>query len=180
MKNLVFYILLVTGGLCTAQNSVDMRADNVPECGELRRQTMTFLSDGSLQNSSVVIREVSKLKQCGLDDYDVRFFGRMEALSGLLKSLTRDSLIETLTYGDLFIAINAMRETPKYQELKDIARLSQQLAQTTASIRTWEQDIRLFEQLGASQEVQDKVYRYLREHPDNELTYEQLLQRLKK
>ncbi len=179
MKKIIAAILLLLGTTLYAQNRVDMRVDEVVECGELRREVMTFLTDGSLQSSSVLVREVSKLKACGLDDYDIKFFGRMESLSGILKRLTKDSLIETLTYGDLLIAINELRETPNYIELKRTSIVSQQLAETVANIRNWEKDILLFQELGASQQVQDKVYRYLRENPGNKLTYQQLLIQLK-
>lgn len=147
---------------------------------ELQNQYMTFLIDGSLQNAAVVKREVARLKPCGLDDYDVRFFGRMESLSSLLKKLTQDTIIDQITYGDLLTAINDMKQTANYIDLKNIALLSQKLAEIKGNIRTWESDVQLFKDLGASQQVIDKVYRYLREHPENEMTYQELLMKMKK
>ena len=73
-----------------------------------------------------------------------------------------------------------MKQTANYIDLKNIALLSQKLAETKGSIRTWESDVQLFKDLGASQQVIDKVYRYLREHPENELTYQELLMKMKK
>jgi len=180
MKFYTIILFLLLGVITQAQNKVAMQIDDPMDCRALQNEVMTFLSDGSLQNSAIVVREISKLKPCGLDDYDVRFFGRMESLSGLLKKLTQDKLIEQLTYGDLLMAINDMKQTSNYADLKKIAIVSQQLAETKANIRTWEKDVVLFKELGASQTVQDKVYRYLKEHPDNELTYQELLMKLKK
>jgi hypothetical protein len=181
MKALPSVLFLLVSCLCVAQGKVTMTInDDSISCDSLQQQQLSFLIDGSLQDESVVRREIAKLESCGLDDYDVRFFGRLDALSGMLKRLTRDQLVEQLTYGDLLEAINNMKETGRYQELKKISRLSQRLATTMASINTWEQDVLMFQELGASQQIIDKVYRYLRENPETDLSYEQLLIKLKK
>ena len=180
MKTILTFLFLSVAFTLSAQNKVVMSIDEPESCRDLRNQNMAFLVDGSLQNSAVVIKEVSKLQACGLDNYDVRFFGRMESLTTLLRKLTKDQLIESLTYGDLLIAIKDMKQTANYQEVKDVALLSQQLAETRGNIRTWETDVRLFQELGASQQVIDKVYKYLRENPDNELTYQELLMKMKR
>ena len=180
MKYLFIILFSIAGQTATAQGRVSMNIDEPQGCSELQNQNMTFLVDGSLQNAAVVKREVARLKPCGLDDYDVRFFGRMESLSSLLKKLTQVTIIDQITYGDLLIAINDMKQTANYIDLKNIALLSQKLAETKGNIRTWESDVQLFKDLGASQQVIDKVYRYLREHPENEMTYQELLMKMKK
>ena len=98
----------------------------------------------------------------------------------MLKKMTKTKTINSLTYGDLYSSIEDMKQTPNYQAAKDIAVLSQQLANTKASIRTWERDVKIFDELGASAAVKDKVYRYLREHPENELSYQEVLMKLEK
>lgn len=180
MKTFLFLLLVSLTSLASAQNTVAVQIDKPLDCSSLQSETMTFLVDGSLQSAAVVKREVHKLKACGLDDYDVRFFGRIESLSTMLKKLTQDQLIDSLTYGDLLTGINDMKQTANYVQLKKLALISQQLAETKGNIRTWEKDKQLFNELGASQQVIDKVYRYLREYPDNELTYQELLTKLKK
>lgn len=180
MKRIIFLIFLIATTISHAQNKVAMSIDEPMDCKVLKGQAMTFLVDGSLQSSAVVAREVGKLKSCGLDDYDVRFFGRIEALSTLLKKLTKDKLIDRLTYADLLHGINDMKQTENYGQLKKIAVVSQQLAETKASLRNWEKDVKLFYELGASQAVIDRVYKYLRESPENEMTYQEILMKLKK
>lgn len=154
-------------------------SETVP-CDQLVTQKMVFLSDGSLRSDQVVAVEVAKLKPCGLDDYDVRFFGNIDALSSLLQKMTKEKQLEFLTYGDLMKSIDRMKETPNFQQLKDLAMLSQQLAERTASLKNWPQDLKLFDQLGASESIKNKVYRYLRENPENTLTYQELLVKLQK
>ena len=180
MKNYILLLFIGITSIAHSQNRVAMSIDEPTDCGELQQQVMSFLVDGSFQSSTVVFKEVNKLKTCGLDDHDVRFFGRIEVLSTLLKKMTQDKLIDNLTYGDLMLSITDMKQTANYNEAKRLALLSQQLAETKADIRTWEEDLLLFNQLGASQAIKDKVYKYLREHPDNELTYQELLIKLKK
>ncbi|WP_156339985.1 hypothetical protein [Nonlabens sp. YIK11] len=180
MKYLFTILLASFSVVAVAQNKVSMSIDKPQSCGDVQNETMTFLVDGSLQSAAVVKREVSRLSSCGLDEYDIRFFGRIESLSTLLKKLTKDKLIDNLTYGDLLTGINDMKQTANYKELKQIALLSQKLAETKGDIRTWETDVRLFQELGASQQVIDKVYKYLREYPENELSYQELLMKIRK
>jgi hypothetical protein len=73
-----------------------------------------------------------------------------------------------------------MIETENYQKIKSLTQVSQQLAERTASLQSWQQDIKLFDQLGASEVIKDKVYRYLRSNPETKLTYQELLTQLKK
>ncbi|WP_194851670.1 hypothetical protein [Nonlabens antarcticus] len=157
-----------------------MKVSESVSCEKLSAQKMTFLSDGSLQSDQVVAIEMEKLKVCGLDAYDVKFFGRIDALSTLLKKMTKDKGLEFLTYGDLINNINHMKETENFQKIKSLTLLSQELGIRKASLKNWQNDIRLFDELGASEVVKDKVYKYLRNNPETSLTYEQLLQQLKK
>jgi len=157
-----------------------MQVSDTDSCKKLAVQKMTFISDGSLQNDQVVALEMEKLRACGLDDYDVKFFGNIDALSSLLKKMTKNTQLEFLTYADLIHNIDRMMETENYLKIKSLTLVSQQLAERTASLQNWQQDIQLFDQLGASETVKDKVYKYLREHPENTMTYQELLISLKK
>ncbi len=179
MKFIIAALFLITSTITLAQNKVSMAVSDI-SCNEITRQKMTFLSDGSLQNDAVVAAEMQKLKSCGLDDYDVQFFGRIDALSSLLKKMTKDKRLEFLTYGELVAEIDHMKETENFQKLKSFATVSQQLAERKASLKNWPQDSKLFDELGASDNVKDKVYRYLRDHPETDLTYQDLLLKLKK
>ena len=83
MKTFLLLIVMATAGVLQAQNRAPADSDEPMDCSTLKSMPMTFLTDGSLQGSAIVAREVSKLKSCGLDDYDVSFFGNIEALSTL-------------------------------------------------------------------------------------------------
>jgi hypothetical protein len=180
LKTFITILLSLLASISFAQNNVSMQVSETLSCEKLAAQKMTFISDGSLQSDQVVALEMEKLKACGLDDYDVKFFGRIDALSSLLKKMTKDKRLEFLIYADLIDSIDRMMETENYQQIKSITLVSQQLADRTASLQNWQQDIKLFDQLGASEVIKDKVYRYLRSNPETKLTYQELLTKLKK
>ena len=183
MKFIFLFSLSIIGLISTpvlAQNKVSMAVTENADCKALAAKKMTFLSDGSLQSDKIVELEMEKLKACGIDDYDVQFFGSIDALSSLLKKMTKEKRLEFMTYGDLIINIQRMKETDNFQKLKSFALASQLLAERTASLQNWSTDLQLFNELGASEAVKDKVYKYLREHPENTLTYQEVLMKLQK
>ncbi|AZQ43058.1 hypothetical protein [Nonlabens ponticola] len=174
-----FLILGLVFGFQQSFAQGKVSAQMTDSCETQKQEKLTFLSDGSFQDPSAVQREMSKLKPCGLDDYDIQFFGKIDVLSSMLKKLTESKDISMVTYGDMLAAIERVKKSPNYQQLKKLALISQKLAATRANIRTWEQDRLLFLELGSSEKVMTKVYEYLRQNPDNTLTYQALLMELK-
>jgi hypothetical protein len=150
------------------------------DCQQLLSQRLDFLIDGSFQDASALVREITRLKVCGLDDFDVKFFGRMESMSSMLRKMTKERQLEQLTFKDLYLEMDQMKSTQGYQEIKKITLLSEELATRKGSLQHWDIDIQLFRELGASRTVIASVYEYLEAHPDNTLTYQEILESLKK
>ena len=140
---------------------------------------MDFLHDGSLSDDSVVKENLRLMKPCGLDDFDISFFGRMEMLSGILHKLTKEKQFDLLTYGDWLGDIMKMKQTATYIKVREMTQATEKLARTPARLSTWDRDLRLFTDLGASQNVIDKVNEYLKDNPDPGKTYQEILELLK-
>jgi len=141
---------------------------------------MTFLVDGSFQSEQVPAREIAKLRGCGIDDYDVTFFGNMNAITSMLAKMTKNKEVHKLTYADLLVEINKAKQTDFYKNVREINRNIDALAKRVGSFKNWPEDEKLFDQLGSSAGVKNKVLAYLRENPDNKKTYKEILESLKK
>lgn len=149
-------------------------------CKTLLGNKLDFLINGSFQDESSLRKEIAKFKECGLDDFDVKFFGRMESMSAMLRKMTKEKQIEQLTFEDLFAQIEKIKETSGFVQVKKITTLSETLATRKGSLKNWNQDISLFQELGASKNVIGQVYEYLESNPNNSKTYQEILESFKK
>jgi len=145
-------------------------------CEEVLNSRMEFLVDGSFNSEKALERNLSMLKECGLDKYDVQFFSNMSYMSGILRKLTQVKPVEQLLYGDLFEQLESAMATERYQQLKSATLKSEQLGERVGTEQTWEKDKFLFEELGASQRIIEAVGSYLRENPNNQKTYREILE----
>ncbi|WP_124978935.1 hypothetical protein [Nonlabens xiamenensis] len=167
---LLLFISVFSTSLVSGQQNIH------PDCEAVLQQKLDFLLDGSLQDEQALRREIKKLKPCGIDDFDIKFFGRLESLTSMLRKLTKDNTLEKLTFGDLYGEINKLKNTQGYQELKKIDQLSEELAQRTGNLANWSADVQIFEELGASRRVISEVFEYLETHPNNDKTYKEILE----
>lgn len=168
-KILVFSLIISCFSLAQTEN-------RSPDCQNLMMEGMDFLVDGSFTDESALERNLQPLTSCGLDDYDIRFFGRMNYMSGILNKLTQSKPIEQLTYGDLMYKIEPIIVSEKYIEIKKASLKSEDLGNRVGNEQTWAEDKLVFEDLGASQRIIDAVGDYLKEHPNNQKTYREILE----
>lgn len=145
-------------------------------CEDVMSSRMEFLVDGSFNGEKALERNLSKLKECGLDDYDVQFFSNMNYMSGILRKLTQVKPLEQLRYGDLLEQLESVMVTERYQNLKSDTIKSEELGERVGTEQTWENDKFLFKELGASQRIIEAVGSYLRENPNNQKTYREILE----
>jgi hypothetical protein len=183
MKTGLPFILLF---LCTAflseaqEQLVTAKFPLTDHCKTLLSEKLDFLLDGSFQDEPSLRKEIARLKDCGLDDFDVTFFGRMETMSAMLRKMTKGSQLEQLTFKDLFTEIEKMKETTGFTEVKKITLLSETLATRKGSLKNWSQDIKVFQELGASRNVIAQVFEYLEMYPESVKTYQEILESFKK
>jgi len=149
-------------------------------CKLLLSKKLDFLIDGSFQDEPSLRREMARLKECGLDDFDVNFFGRMESMSAMLRKMTKDKQLEQMTFKHLFVEINKMKATSSFTEVKKITLLSKTLATRKGNLKNWNRDVVIFQELDASRNVIAQVFEYLESHPENTKTYQEILESLKK
>ncbi len=149
-------------------------------CDALLSSRLNFLLDGSFKSEEVPAREIAKLKSCGIDDFDVQFFGTMNAVTGMLTKMTKEKKVEKLTYKDLLNEMEKVKKTDFYLKMRDINNLTTTLSKRVGSFKNWPEDQKIFEALGSSTNIKNKVLNYLREHPDNTKTYKEILESFKK
>ncbi|WP_438961771.1 hypothetical protein [Nonlabens sp.] len=140
---------------------------------------LDFMLDGSFTHENVLFKEIAKLRPCGLDDFDVTFFSDMDVFNTMLTRISKHKKVEQMTFSDVYTEILKFKKAAVYKEIREVTMASEELGQTTGTIKNWEQDLTLFENLGASTTVIQKVYDYLKSNPDNEKTYKEILELLK-
>jgi elongation factor P--beta-lysine ligase len=104
----------------------------------------------------------------------------MESMSAMLRKMTKENQLEQLTFEDLFTEIEKMKATHGFQEMKKITQLSETLATRVGSLKNWNRDIKIFQELGASKNIIAQVFEYLESHPENTKTYQEILEDFKK
>ena len=101
-------------------------------------------------------------------------------MSAMLRKMTKEKQLEQLTFQDLFAEIEKMKATEAFEQMKKITQLSETLATRVGNLKNWNEDIKIFQELGASKNVITKVFEYLESHPDNTKTYQEILESFKK
>ncbi|MEN8816103.1 MAG: hypothetical protein ABF274_04435 [Nonlabens sp.] len=174
---IVIFITLISNA---QDQTVTVELPLSDNCKTLLSKKLDFLIDGSFQDEASLQKEIARLKKCGLDDFDVKFFGRMESMSAMLRKMTKENQLEQLTFEDLFTEIEKMKATHGFQEMKKITQLSETLATRVGSLKNWNRDIKIFQELGASKNIIAQVFEYLESHPENTKTYQEILEDFKK
>ncbi|WP_435680481.1 hypothetical protein [Nonlabens sp.] len=179
MKKYLFAIVICFAIVAQAQNSP---SENTPQqtCELQLAKKLEFMLDGSFAHENVLFKEIAKLRPCGLDEFDVNFFGNMDVFNTMLARISKEKQVEQMTFNDIYTEIVKFKKADVYKEIREVTLASQQLGETTGNIKNWAQDLAIFEDLGASQAVIDNVYNYLKEHPENDKTYKEILELLKK
>lgn len=176
LKPLFSLLLILTGLWATAQQSP---TQTDLSCEQQLAQKMDFMLDGSLTNQRILVDEVSKLASCGLDDFDVNFFGNMDVFSAMAARMIKSKKVEELTFNDLYTEIQKFKKADVYKEIRQVTLTSEALGKRVGKINNWSEDRILFEDLGASRDVIEKVAAYLMEHPENGKTYKEILEVVK-
>jgi hypothetical protein len=167
--------------LSTAQEQVVSLATPLTDnCKSLLDKKLDFLIDGSFQDESSLKKEIARLKECGLDDFDVKFFARMESMSAMLRKMTQKKELEQMSFEDLFTEIEKIKATSGFIQVKKITFLSETLATRKGNLKNWNEDIIVFQELGASKNVISQVFKYLETHHENTKSYQDILESLKK
>lgn len=149
-------------------------------CEKILDGKLEFLLDGSFQSQDVPAQQLRKLVGCGIDEFDVKFFGSMNSMGAMLTKMAKGKELHTLTFRNLLDEINKVKQTDIYTKMRSITTLSEELANRIGNFKNWPEDERIFEELGSSANIKSKVLNYLRENPDNKKTYKQILESFKK
>lgn len=182
LKKFLSIIILCFATVVQAQFGQNSPLEIAPEqaCELQLVKKLDFMLDGSFTSENVLFKEIAKLQPCGLDEFDINFFGNMDIFNTMLARISKEKKVEQMTYSDIYYEIVKFKKADVYKEIREVTMASEKLGATTGNIKNWAQDVTIFNNLGASQSVIDKVYDYLKDHPDNEKTYQEILELLKK
>nr|WP_152556354.1 hypothetical protein [Nonlabens ulvanivorans] len=179
LKKILFASVMCLTMATQAQNS-PLETSPKQSCETQLVKKLDFMLDGSFANENVLFKEIAKLGPCGLDEFDVNFFGNMDIFNTMLAHISKEKKVEQMTFNDLYIEIVKFKKADVYKEIREVTIASENLGETIGNIENWSQDLTIFENLGASQDVINKVYDYLKAHTDNKKTYKEILGLLKK
>lgn len=75
----------------------------------------------------------------------------------MLARISKEKKVEQMTFSDLYTEIVKFKKADVYKEIREVTIASERLGETVGNIENWSQDLALFESLGASQDVINKV-----------------------
>lgn len=183
LKNQLLTLLIVALSTTIGWSQIQQDTTNTEldsNCIKQLSQPLDFLTDGSFNDNTVLQQQLNLLSQaCTLDSYDVDFFANMDVFSVIISRITKQKTVDQITFEDWYNEIHSFKQNQIYKEIRTLTIASQQLGNTIAHLDNWSHDITIFNQLGASQRVINQVEKYLKSHPNNTKTYQQILEQLK-
>lgn len=155
--------------------------NNAADCNQKLNQKVDFLIDGSMNDPKAPLTALKKIEGCGVDRFDVEFFGDMSALSVMINKINKTKKTEEITYKDLVAEMDKARKTDLYKNVRALFELSDDFGSRVGTFSSWSsKDEKVFEKLGGSATVRNKIVAYLRENPNNKKTYKEILESMKK
>ncbi|WP_299190442.1 thioredoxin family protein [uncultured Aquimarina sp.] len=119
----------------------------------------------------------SKLKPCGIEQIDIALIANGPFLGTLLISLISEN-DGKVTYQNLFDKVIELKKRPEYAEKIKFLSIFQDLAKRKVDIKNWENDKVLFETLKAPIELVEKIHLFVKQNPNSNKTYADLLKEL--
>lgn len=178
MQHIAACLFLLVTGVAMAQELPATTASATTSCDQLLKEKLRFMSDGSLSSEKALVPHIQKLAACGLDEFDLGFFANMDVFSAMMTRISKNKKVDQMTFDDLYKEILKFKESSFYAEMREVSIASEQLGKKIGNIQQWQQDRLLFEQLGASRNIIEKVVAYLHNNPNNTLTYRQILEKI--
>jgi len=170
MRNVLFCILILgTTILGMAQQA----------CDSLMTEPVNFFNDGTVRDRNQVYAQLRPLIGCEVRQVDAELLFRGSLYGQFMSSLARKYDVTKLSYGDVRELVISFRESDKYQQISDLKIKTDELASREALYENWTEDEVLFRELGSSEQVIRKVKDYLKNNPNPDLTYLEILQLLK-
>lgn len=161
---LILFLLLSINGF--SQSKIDCDKILVKEINLIQNDT---------ENLKKIIEDFSLLKNCGLDDDDIKVLSNGPILGTILVELASNKETNSkLTFQDLYNKVMEFKESEQYELTKTTTLVSNELSNRPADINNWEKDKVLLQKLQVPSYFIDKFYTYLKEHSNPKKTYEQV------
>ncbi|MGN6568578.1 MAG: thioredoxin fold domain-containing protein [Flavipsychrobacter sp.] len=122
----------------------------------------------------VVSEKIRQLAGCGLDSVDVMMVDNNTLISTFLVKEAQEDNNGKPTYGDFVKYVETLKTVPDYQKSKQQATTLLALKNKTASLQTWDEDTKIFSQVGYSPRDLAAVKQLLKENIDKGWTYQEV------
>lgn len=130
--------------------------------------------------TTTLLSEISKLKNCGLDDLDVQFFSEPVIVGTLFVQLVSNLDRNKIHFKDIYDGIIEYKKSDDYQKYKKLLPLSNDLKKRPATIKNWKNDKVILIKLGVSNETVNQFYTFLKINSDASKTYQEIFIEFKK
>jgi len=149
------------------------------DCSKLLAQKINLHDEDFEKMQLELVTNFSKLKDCGLDDVDLVFFGQPAILSALVLGWVNDDP-ETVTYEKLFNEVLKMKTTPEYSESSNFYYDFQLLRSKKIDLKNWEIDSKLLLNLVKDKRAVNSIYQLIKQNPNEYTTYGEMIDDLNK
>jgi len=122
----------------------------------------------------VVAEKLKQLAGCGLDSVDVMMVGNNTVMAPFLIKEVQENNNSSPSYGDYVKYIDAIKSAPEYQKAKQQTTTLLALKNKTASLQTWDEDTKIFSEIGYSPTDLAAVKQLLKDNIDKGWTYREV------
>ncbi|MBS1689901.1 MAG: hypothetical protein JSS96_14325 [Bacteroidetes bacterium] len=124
---------------------------------------------------NVMTEKIKQLTGCGLDSVDVMLVNNNTLISTfIVKEVQEKNSKEQPSYNDFVQYVNSLKAMPAYQQSKNQAITLLALKNKTASLQTWDQDTKIFTEVGYSAKDLGAVKQLLKDSINKGWSYQEL------
>jgi hypothetical protein len=146
-----------------------LAAQTTVDCNELLKRAI------STDDPQQALRTITHVKCFGMDSIDLKIFGNGPILGSLMMSGIQQSKNDKLTYGDLLIQINRMKNDAGYPKMRRGIIVMNTLERTKATPATWATGRKLLKEIETSDEEVDKLHNFMLRNPGKKWNYHELV-----
>lgn len=159
MKKLLAFLLCYLPALSFAQQK---------DCKALLKEKM------EAGQPKVVSEKIKQLAGCGLDSVDVIMVDNNTLISTFLIKEVQENNNSAPTYADFVKYVATLKEVPDYQKSKQQATTLLALKNKTASLQTWDEDTKIFREVGYSPKDLAAIKQLLKNNAGKKWTYQEV------
>lgn len=127
-----------------------------------------------VKQAGIITEKIQQLNGCGLDSIDVMLVSNENVLNAFIVKEVQENNNTQPTYGDFVQYVNTLKAVPAYQQSKYQASRLLALKNKRASLQGWDEDTKIFTEVGYSARDLAAVKQLLKDNPNKGWSYEAL------